>query len=212
MLNSWEHPSNGHVRFPAGPPVIAFDLGGTDIRCVVLSSAGVMTDFEKDRIPSVPLGAEVTVESNSRRSDSPISRTGADRGGTRLTDRNLGSRTCRSRGNRLHRGPPIGDQCAEFPLGRLVRERTGRDCYVVNDVSAATWYLSNRITGDRFLVVTVSTGIGSKLFDRDRRDAVLDSTGYAGEIGHVTVDSRTMLPSVIAAAVVTSAASLPAVA
>jgi C7-cyclitol 7-kinase len=184
------HPVNGHVLFRDGPPVIAFDVGGTHIRCVVVAGHGNLTEFEKDRIPSVPLGA--TLEDVTETLVETIGRYAERVGG--VVD--LGSPIAISvpgpvtrDGVVLTAAPLFGDQCAEFPLARLVTSRTGRVCFVVNDVSAATWYLSNRIPAQRFLVVTVSSGIGSKVFDRSRRFSVLDDTGYAGEIGHVTVDS-----------------------
>jgi glucokinase len=185
----------GHVSFPAGPAVIAFDVGGTHIRCIVVDAEGELLEFDKDRISSVPLGASLeevaralveTIGQYADRvapwvaSDSPIAVSvpgPVTRDGVVLTA-----------------APLFADTCAEFPLGRLVSERTGRSCHVVNDVSAATWYLSNRIPVERFLVVTVSSSIGSKVFDRSRRFSVLDDTGYAGEIGHVTVDASDDAP------------------
>jgi len=189
-MRPWDHPANGIVTFPEGPPVIAFDVGGTHIRCVVVGAGGMLSDFEKDRIPSVPLGATVaevtaalvdTIADYTARvsfdvdSVSPIAISvpgPVDRDGVVYTA-----------------APLFADRCPSLPLADLVRSRTGRMCVVVNDVSAATWYLSNRIEVDRFLVITVSSGIGSKIFDRARRFSVLDDRDYAGEIGHVTVDS-----------------------
>jgi glucokinase len=186
---AWEHSANGHVNLSDGPPVVAFDVGGTHIRCVVVGDEGTLSEFEKGKIPSVPLGAAVEdvkstlVETIAAyvgrvspeidpRSPIAISVPGpVDRDGVVFTA-----------------APLFADRCPSFPLGQAVRARTGRACFVVNDVSAATWYLSERIQVERFFVVTVSSGIGSKVFDRSRRFSVLDDTGYAGEIGHVTVD------------------------
>jgi C7-cyclitol 7-kinase len=58
--------------------------------------------------------------------------------------------------------------------------------HLLNDLSAAAWYLSTSIP-ERFLVVTVSSGIGSKLFDP--AVGVLDDVAFAGEIGHSVADS-----------------------
>ena len=81
------------------------------------------------------------------------------------------------RPERAHTRPPGGPARAHRPP-RLS----------LNDVSAAAWYLSSRTRARRFLVVTVSSGIGSKLFDRDHPAGVIDDPPYAGEIGHVVVD------------------------
>ena len=60
---------------------------------------------------------------------------------------------------------------------------------MLNDVSAAAWYFSERFDADRFMVVTVSSGLGSKLFDRSRKYGVIDEVDFAGEIGHITIDN-----------------------
>lgn len=67
--------------------------------------------------------------------------------------------------------------------------RTGRTVRLLNDVTAAAWYLSTQTAARRFLVVTVSSGIGSKMFDRCHPAGVIDDPPYAGEIGHVVVDT-----------------------
>lgn len=66
--------------------------------------------------------------------------------------------------------------------------------HVLNDVSAAAWYLGDRIGLDRFLVITVASGIGTKLYDRSRRHAVVDDEPFAGELGHLTVDVSSDAP------------------
>jgi glucokinase len=86
-------------------------------------------------------------------------------------------------------GGPMPDLRAELSA------RTGRTVYLLNDVSAAAWYLSTRTEARRFLVVTISSGIGSKLFDRAHAAGVIDDPPYAGEIGHVVVDARVGAPN-----------------
>lgn len=75
-----------------------------------------------------------------------------------------------------------------------IEGRTGRSVYLLNDVSAAAWYLSRHVDADRFIVVTVSSGIGSKIYDRYHRMGVLDQPEYSGEIGHFVVDSGSNAP------------------
>jgi glucokinase len=60
--------------------------------------------------------------------------------------------------------------------------------HVLNDLSAAAWYLAEYNDARRCLVVTIGSGIGSKLFDRNHPARVLDDPPYAGEIGHFVVD------------------------
>jgi glucokinase len=97
-------------------------------------------------------------------------------------------------------GPVLGDR----PVGQAptvvgpgnvpdisgqLRARTGRDVMMLNDVSAAAWYFESRLAAERFVIVTVSSGIGSKIFDRRHGPGVIDDTSYAGEIGHLVVET-----------------------
>jgi C7-cyclitol 7-kinase len=93
-------------------------------------------------------------------------------------------------GCRLLAAPTIigGRQDYIPDIVRLLASRTNRAIHLVNDVSAAAWYLGERLDSDRFFVVTVSSGIGGKLFDRYHAQRVLDAGEYAGEIGHIVVD------------------------
>jgi predicted NBD/HSP70 family sugar kinase len=79
-------------------------------------------------------------------------------------------------------------------LQSIVAERTGREVYVLNDISAAAWHVSRCVDARRFAVVTVSSGIGSKIFDRDHFRGVIDEVAYAGEIGHAKVDESSGAP------------------
>lgn len=67
--------------------------------------------------------------------------------------------------------------------------RTGRAVHILNDISAATLYLARESPWDRFIAVTVSSGIGSKVCVRlSRKLALFDKGPYAGEIGHLMAD------------------------
>ena len=92
-------------------------------------------------------------------------------------------------GGVIHIAAPLfGEERPDLDLADRVSLRTGRECFVLNDVSAAAWYFSERFDADRFMVVTVSSGLGSKLFDRTRKYGVIDEVDFAGEIGHITID------------------------
>jgi len=79
-------------------------------------------------------------------------------------------------------------------LAALLEARTARQVYLLNDVSAAAWHLSERLDVRRFMVVTVSSGIGAKTFDRESTSGVIDDVTYAGEIGHCKVDASADAP------------------
>jgi glucokinase len=73
-----------------------------------------------------------------------------------------------------------------LPLRRLIAENWPcANVEVVNDVTAAGYFFVDEITRD-FLVVTVGSGIGSKLFING--EAVLGPNARGGEIGHLRVD------------------------
>ncbi len=88
-----------------------------------------------------------------------------------------------------------GSGSSEFDLPRTLASRTGRHVTVLNDVSAAAWRIAQQTRARRFAVVTVSSGIGSKIFDRCHASGVLDQPPYAGEIGHVVVDDGPDAPT-----------------
>lgn len=79
-------------------------------------------------------------------------------------------------------------------LAALLEARTKRPVRILNDISAAAWYLAEQLTVDRFMVVTVSSGVGSKVFDRSHGRGVFDDVPYAGEIGHCVVDGAADAP------------------
>src|SRR5438067_1481112 len=88
-------------------------------------------------------------------------------------------------GSRIVDAPTVAGAAYEFPdVQSLIRERTGRDVHILNDISAAAWHVVRRIRAKRFMVVTVSSGIGSKIFDHHNSRGVIDDVAYAGEIGH----------------------------
>ena len=79
-----------------------------------------------------------------------------------------------------------GDRDAgPFPLAdALAQMWPAAEIAVLNDVTAAGLYYARKY--DDFLLITVSSGIGSKLFLRG--EPVLGCAGAAGEIGHVRID------------------------
>jgi len=75
-----------------------------------------------------------------------------------------------------------------------LEKRTGRQTYVLNDITAAAWYISLTSCVTRFMVITISSGIGSKIFDSSRPSGVIDAPAWAGEIGHLLVDGSSHAP------------------
>jgi C7-cyclitol 7-kinase len=57
---------------------------------------------------------------------------------------------------------------------------------IINDITAAAWRYNN-CGFDPFCIITVSTGIGNKIFANGR--VLIDEFGISGEIGHFSFDS-----------------------
>lgn len=91
---------------------------------------------------------------------------------------------------RILQAPTINGVLGALPdLRARIESASGHPVFILNDISAAAWYFSSILPQSRFMVVTISSGIGSKIFDRGRSHGVLDDcAAYSGEIGHVTVD------------------------
>jgi C7-cyclitol 7-kinase len=170
-------------------PVIAVDLGGTFIRCGVIDKSGNKICFQKKRINNFLSGNSKDViwediisvitdfEANVKELislETPIS---------------ISFPGPISQSFQILSAPTVVGESDSFPdLCFEIKNRTGRQTFILNDISAAAWYLSEGVQAQRFMVVTISSGIGSKIFDRKHPQKVLDNMPYAGEIGHIIVD------------------------
>lgn len=174
---------------------LLFDLGGTFLRAGLAGSNGSIYHPAKTRISSIADGLAAPViweritgsilayEAEHRSKVLPsapivISFPGPIAQGTRVLQ-----------------APTVAGACEDgFDLPSVVERASGRRVAVLNDVSAAAWRIAETTSARRFLVVTVSSGIGSKIFDRCHASGVLDQPAYAGEIGHVVVDDNADAP------------------
>lgn len=166
-----------------------FDLGGTFLRCGVLSETQEVVNQSKISIADISDGQETHLIWQNIEEylysyivnnlagithDAPIA---VSVPGPVLNY------------TRLIQAPTINKNSEAIPdLANNLQERTGRKVYFINDLSAAAWHFSRQKSFSRFMVVTISSGIGSKIFDRNNTSGVLDDTIYAGEIGHLSVD------------------------
>jgi C7-cyclitol 7-kinase len=176
-------------------PALVFDLGGTHLRSGVATRDGV-SKVSMQRVASFMDG--LSPGDIAQRIESQI---------MDYTE---------AAGSEVHRDDPIvlafpgpiakrqfavaaptlyGDSTERLPdIAGNLRRNTGRAVHLLNDVSAAAWALSLRTSASRFMVVTVSSGIGSKIFDRGNAMPVLDEPAFSGEIGHFVVDATSTAP------------------
>jgi C7-cyclitol 7-kinase len=174
---------------------LVFDLGGTYLRCGVWSASSGMQATSKTRIESFVNGHDSQTVWNNI-----LCRIQA----YEATVRTLTAASdpiviafpgpVRDRRHILSAPTVLGDETRIPDLAGQLEMWTGRRVYLLNDVSAAAWHFSVDMTVTRFMVVTVSSGIGSKLFDKSHPAGVIDSPSWAGEIGHIVVDDRPEAP------------------
>jgi glucokinase len=182
------------VKKPQSSLVV--DIGGTHIRCAVADENAALSNVQKSTI---------TDFANRRSSERVWKEILGIIAGYELAHKKTLSKEAPAvisfpgpvaYPSHVLSAPTIVGKDAEMPdLQTEITQLTGRRAYIINDISAATWYISRTITSDRFLVVTVSSGIGSKLFDRRHPFSVFDNVPFAGEIGHVKVDVSDNAPS-----------------
>jgi predicted NBD/HSP70 family sugar kinase len=176
-------------------PTLSFDLGGTHLRCgIARGDELAAVSVEKVRNFISGLKPEEVAEGVADRIIAYVDdHTAGIAGSDPLA---LAFPGPIGRGNIALSAPTLyGPGCIEVPdLAALLGRRTGRPVFMLNDVSATAWALARRTAAARFMVVTVSSGIGSKIFDRDCRRGVLDACAYAGEIGHFVVDEDPEAP------------------
>ena len=88
--------------------------------------------------------------------------------------------------------PTVTGSAVAPDVAAIISAVTSRPCIMINDVSAAAWFFAGKWSAtERFGVVTVSSGIGFKIFDRSSSLGVRDD---AGEIGHLVVDEAADAP------------------
>lgn len=174
-------------------PSLAVDLGGTFLRCGVATDSRAVEHVRRIRIPSfldgVRPGAiwESIVSDIAKYADTAQSLGPNDPIAFAFPGPVVGGR--------ILAAPTVVGADENIPdIAAELERRTGRPVHLLNDVSAAAWHLSRRLSDERFMVLTVSSGIGCKIFDRRHPAGVIDEVMHAGEIGHCMVDDAPDAP------------------
>ncbi|MFF3505007.1 ROK family protein [Streptomyces sp. NPDC003247] len=83
-------------------------------------------------------------------------------------------------------GPTLWGGSAEpLPIAGILTRRLGVPVVVANDITAAAWRYASA-ERDPFCLITVSSGIGHKVFRNG--EVLVSDSGHGGEIGHWRVD------------------------
>jgi glucokinase len=179
-------------------PALVFDLGGTYLRSGVSDARGHLLRTEKKRVETFVQGydAATTWQRLRRHIESFASQNsvlvGSDAAIVLAFPGPIDKRDAQQR---IQDAPTLIGGPTDIPdLAGQLQTATGRQVHLLNDVSAAAWHFSRVVSARRFLVVTVSSGIGSKIFDRDHPLGVIDSPPHSGEIGHFVVDDSPDAP------------------
>ncbi len=173
---------------------VVFDLGGTYLRSGVVKPNGRLYRVEKHKIESFLHNANTTRiwATLIERIATFASQSARDLPAAPII---LSFPGPVGRGGRILDAPTVaGSDRSIPPLGSILTQRTARKVHLLNDVAAAAWYISTKTPMNRFMVVTVSSGIGAKIVDRTHPHQVIDTPPYAGEIGHIVVDHARSAP------------------
>ncbi|MEV7186870.1 ROK family protein [Kitasatospora sp. NPDC093102] len=171
------------------------DLGGTTLRTARYApGTGVLTDVRRTpteglaRHPGAPVPilqdrvarqlADLTAEAVARHGSGAV---GLAFAGPVTAD------------GRVLAAPTVwGERGAPLPLRLLLEERLGLPVVVVNDLTAAVWRYVSGPDEAPFCLITVSSGIGSKVYRAG--EVLLDAEGHGGELGHWTCDPSPHAP------------------
>jgi len=175
---------------------LLFDLGGTHLRCACLTEKGEIGNITRERIRSFRDGlspADIWNELLGKIAAYTTASEGLVEKSAPLVISFPGPL---HEDGRIVNAPTLSGLESDIPdIGAKLSQRTGRVVHILNDVSAAALYLARDSEWDRLMVVTVSSGIGSKVCFRNSDDFTLFDKGpYAGEIGHLTVDESKDAP------------------
>lgn len=178
--------------------VIVFDIGGTWFRRAVLTPAGELVALTRRAAINYKNTPHSTVHSLQGGLVDYIAnevhrlRAELPREELRLVGISMGAALNAHTGLILNSGPLWGPACEPFDLLAALRKREpGIEWTIVNDITAALLRyarLYERDSLSKLLLVTVSTGIGCRVYDARSQTVPVDRLyGLQGEIGHLPI-------------------------
>ncbi len=167
-------------------PVLAIDLGGTNVVAAIVSDEGQMAGREHYLTQ-----ADEGVESVIKRVFSAVEQL-LSAGGMGLSQLH-GISVAAAGAIDVRRGlvtasPNLPGWC-DIPLRGIIREKYGISTWLLNDASAAAlgeYRFGAGRGANNLIYITVSTGIGGGIIING--ELYCGSQGSAGEVGHMTID------------------------
>lgn len=175
---------------------LVFDVGGTQLRGAVYDEAsGSLASVSKTNAPSHASDRGASwAELRGRLLDAMSSVRAALDPDARIRSAVVAFPGPVDAERRVLAAPTLWGSLGHYPhpLEHDVREAFGNvEVCVTNDVTAAGYrYIEPE--GEDFCIVTISSGIGNKVFVRGR--PLLGPSGHGGEIGHLQVDASPTAP------------------
>lgn len=174
------------------PAYVVADLGGTTLRTARFSPAtGELSATDRIGVDGLARAPRASVEVLQQRVVGQL--TGAlarfldSCGRTRRHGRRSGVRgPGHLRRRRDGRPDRLGEGGAPLRLGAVLEGKLGLPVLIANDMSAAAYRYADGPGREDFCLITVSSGIGNKVFRGG--EILIDRDGHGGELGHWRVD------------------------
>jgi 2-epi-5-epi-valiolone synthase len=82
-------------------------------------------------------------------------------------------------------------------LKDIIKDKYPRsEVFILNNISAAAWKYSEEEElrkYDKFLILHIASGVGSKVFDNTKKEIIIDKKGICGELGHICCSKEDFL-------------------
>lgn len=175
--------------------IMVFDIGGTWFRSAVYAPSGELQAVSKQPAYNYKNTAYQKVsELQNKLVAFLIAQVQYFHGqylGTTIASISMGAALNGHTGEVLNSGPLWGPDCEKFDLLAALKSNMPTiEWFIINDVSAALlrYVDEKRNLGlKRLCLLTVSSGIACRTYDRDRNYFPLNTAGLQGEIGHIPI-------------------------
>jgi 3-dehydroquinate synthetase/nucleoside-diphosphate-sugar epimerase/predicted NBD/HSP70 family sugar kinase/MoaA/NifB/PqqE/SkfB family radical SAM enzyme/adenine/guanine phosphoribosyltransferase-like PRPP-binding protein len=178
---------------------IVFDIGGTSIRTGIFYADGTLEIIKRETAPNYNTYQDATIEVLQKKLIDYIQVMVEEARGV-----------VRSRGaeikleriavsfpgpvenfSTINRAPTLwGTNSGRLNLAYALKQNTKniKEVYIIHDISADAIRYAFEKEEDRFCVVTISSGISCRIYDKNKGGLITDENDFAGEIGHLIVD------------------------